>query len=95
MAAVTIRAASAMGAIGPWTVRWPHWLAMHGQGALVAAGKGLVMLARHTGIPVTLLAAGALVASWRLARRTSRLAVEFALAVAVVATATKMGWIAW
>jgi hypothetical protein len=60
-----------------------------------ASGKGLVTLAHHTGIPVVILAAVALVLSFRVARRASRLVVELALALTVVVAATKLGWIRW
>jgi hypothetical protein len=73
-------------------VSWAAGEARHGWGA---AGKGLVVLSHHTGVPVVVLAAGALVLSWRAARRASRLAFEFAVALAVVLAATRWGWIRW
>ncbi len=60
-----------------------------------ASGKWLVALSHHTGIPVLLLAAGALVLSYRLARKASRLALELVVALTVVVAATKLGWIRW
>ena len=60
-----------------------------------ASGKGLVARSHHTGIPVVILAAAALVVSFRIARRASRLAVELVVALTVVIAATKLGWIRW
>lgn len=49
----------------------------------------------HTGLPVILVAAIALVVSFRLVRRTLRFVVEVVLCVALLAIATKVGWIHW
>jgi len=51
--------------------------------------------AHHTGLPIVLLGALALVASWHLFRRTTRFAIEVALAAAALLAATRLGWIAW
>ena len=51
--------------------------------------------ARHTGLPLVLVAAIAFVASWHLFRRTLRFAVEVALAVAALLIAARLGWIVW
>jgi hypothetical protein len=73
----------------------PHWVlssaAALGQWLRAALQWG----ARHTGLPVVLFAAIALVASWHLFRRTLRFAIEVALAVAALLVATRLGWIAW
>jgi hypothetical protein len=37
----------------------------------------------------------ALVLSWRLVKRTFRLAVEVAVAVALLIAATRLGWVRW
>jgi hypothetical protein len=68
------------------------WLqhALHGLG-----GSPFAALARHTGVPAILLAALALVLSFRLARRLARLIVEVGLALAVLLTLTSLGWIRW
>jgi hypothetical protein len=71
---------------------WATSLARLGWGA---AGKGLVTLSHHTGVPVAVLAAAGMVLSFRLARRASRLAVEFAIALTLVVFATRLGWIRW
>jgi hypothetical protein len=49
----------------------------------------------HSGLPVVLVAALALVLSYRLAKRAARLAVEVVVATAVLLAATRMGWISW
>jgi hypothetical protein len=52
-------------------------------------------IARHTGVPAVVVAAIALVLSFRLARRMARLFVEVGLALAVLLTLTSLGWIRW
>jgi hypothetical protein len=49
----------------------------------------------HSGLPVILVAAIALVASWRVFKRTVRFVVEVVLAVALLLVATRLGWITW
>jgi len=49
----------------------------------------------HTGLPVVLVAAVALVVTWRLLKRGVRLAVEVALALALLVAATRLGWLRW
>ena len=49
----------------------------------------------HTGIPVLLVAAIALVASWHLFRRTLRFAIEVVLAAALLFVATELGLLRW
>ena len=51
--------------------------------------------AHHSGLPIVLVAAVALVVSWRLLKKASRLAVEVAVAAALLVVATRLGWIAW
>jgi hypothetical protein len=73
----------------------PHrmlgWLPVTG-GALRDA---LHWASERTGLPVIVIAAAVLVTSWRLFKRSLRLAVEVVLAVAVLLAATRFGWIAW
>ena len=73
--------------------RWPHWLASiglkHGLRQLLEA------VAKHTGLPVIVVAAIALVVSWRVAKRAWHLVIELALALALLLAATKLGWIRW
>jgi hypothetical protein len=49
----------------------------------------------HTGLPVIVVAAMALVTSWHLFRRTLRFAVEVAVAAVLLLAATKLGLISW
>jgi len=51
--------------------------------------------AHHTGLPVVVFSAIALVAAWHLLRRTARFAIEVVLAVVLLLVAAKLGWIAW
>jgi hypothetical protein len=67
---------------------WPSGLA-HGLKAALRWGAG------HTGLPVVVFAAIAIVVSWHFFRRTLRLAVEVVIAVAALLAATRLGWIAW
>ncbi|MGA3121114.1 MAG: hypothetical protein ABSF69_10135 [Polyangiaceae bacterium] len=76
----------------------PHLLDLHrallawlpaGGHAIRAA---LRWVAHHTGLPTILVAAFALVASWRLVKWSSRLAVEVALALALLLVASHFGW---
>jgi hypothetical protein len=66
---------------------------------LIPAGHGLRDALRwgshHSGLPVVVVAALALVVSWHLARRAARLAVEVTIATALLLVATRLGWIAW
>jgi hypothetical protein len=67
----------------------PHWLLHGGLGAALRWG------AQHTGLPVILVAAIALVGSWRLFKRTLRFTIEVVVAVALLLVATRLGWITW
>jgi hypothetical protein len=49
----------------------------------------------HTGLPVLLVAAIALVVSGRLLKQTLRFAIEVALAAALLLVATKLGLLHW
>jgi hypothetical protein len=75
--------------------RISHWVQMAGHAGSAGVLRGLTLLARHTGVPVTLVAAASLVISYRLARKAARLGVELALALVAVLAATKLGWIRW
>ena len=67
------------------------WVPELGQGL-----RGTLRLAaQHTGLPIVLVAAIALIVSWHAFRRALRLAVEVAFAVAALIVATRLGWIAW
>jgi hypothetical protein len=71
----------------PFASRWPDL--SHGLRDALRWG------AHHTGLPVVLFAAIALVASWHVFRRTLRFAVQVVIAVAALLLATRLGWIAW
>jgi hypothetical protein len=51
--------------------------------------------AQHTGLPVILVGAIAIVVSWRAFKRSVRFVVEVVVAVALLAVATRFGWIRW
>jgi hypothetical protein len=75
-----------------------RWLAtaLHAcHGGTAALSRGLGLIAKHTGVPVVLVAALALVISFRLARKAARLAVELTVALGFVIAATRLGWIRW
>jgi hypothetical protein len=80
----------------------PTWFEIFASGAsaplkaLAGGGRhALHWASAHTGLPVVVVAAIALVLSWRLAKRTARLVVEVAVALAVLLIATKLGLIRW
>jgi hypothetical protein len=51
--------------------------------------------AHHTGLPMIVVAAIALVVSWRLFRRATRFALEVTVVLVLLACATRIGWITW
>ena len=65
--------------------------------ALLRGGirSGLAWATEHTGLPVVLVAAIALVASWHAFKRALRFVIEVAIAAALLAGATKLGLISW
>ncbi|HTB79147.1 MAG TPA: hypothetical protein VK762_38150 [Polyangiaceae bacterium] len=81
-------AADGYAAVARWAPRF---------GAAVAGGLRAALRwgAHHTGLPVIVVAAVALVLSWRLLRRTLRLSVEVVVAVALLVVATRLGWLTW
>ena len=56
---------------------------------------GLRWASEHTGLPVVVVAGVAIVLGWRVFKRSVRLAVEVAVAVALLLAATRCGWITW
>jgi hypothetical protein len=56
---------------------------------------GLAWVSSHTGVPVIIVAAIAIVISWRIFKKSVRLAIEVALALALLLVGTKLGWISW
>jgi hypothetical protein len=75
----------------PDVTRWLTW------SAFVVAGvrTALQWASNHTGLPVVLVAAIALVVSGRLLKQTLRFAIEVALAAALLLVATKLGLLRW
>jgi hypothetical protein len=67
------------------------WLPAVGPGLRVA----LRWAAQHTGLPVLVVAAIALVVSFRLVKKSVRLVFEVAVATALLVAATRLGWIRW
>ena len=64
--------------------------------AVLRSGRGsLHWISAHTGLPVIVVAALAVVVGWRVARRTWHIAFELVLAVAALLVATHLGWIRW
>lgn len=51
--------------------------------------------AAHSGIPVIVIAAVALVISVRVARRWARFVVEVAFALGALLVASRLGWVRW
>jgi hypothetical protein len=56
---------------------------------------GLRWASHHTGLPLILVAALALVVSWRLFKRGARFAVEVTVALVLLVAATRLGWVKW
>jgi hypothetical protein len=83
-------------------VNRPSWFEIFAAGsssplkAVTAGGRhALHWASAHTGLPVVVVAALALVLTWRVAKRTAHLVIEVAVAVALLMIATKLGWIRW
>ena len=75
----------------------PPWhlssLLSEGPATIQALKTAVGYASKHTGVPAVVVTAGALVASYRIFRRSVRLAVELALAMTVVLVASRLGWI--
>jgi len=71
--------------------RPPEWL----PAGLAGIRTGLRWAAHHSGLPLILVAAIALVVSWRLFKRGVRFGLEVALALALLVVATRLGWVTW
>lgn len=86
-------------AVGPLLASFPSpdkaWAL--GSTVFAAASSAFRMSVRyaaeHTGVPAVVVASVALVVSWRMFKRTLRFAVELAIAMTVVITATELGWL--
>jgi hypothetical protein len=51
------------------------------------------LVTAHTGVPVVLVAAAALVVSFRVFKKTVRLAVEIVVVAVLLVVAAKLGWL--
>ena len=71
------------------------WLLQAIRGGTASLLKVLQVVSHHTGVPVVVVAAAALVISLRMARRAARLGFEMAIALGLILAATKVGWIHW
>jgi len=80
-------AAPSLGIVG-WIV-----VAYHAASAAIEAS--LHAVSQHTGIPIVLVAAAAIVISYHFARRAARLALQVGIVAAALFAATKLGWIHW
>jgi hypothetical protein len=78
----------------PDTVRLPDFLAFVAP-FLAELRLGLRWASQHTGLPVVVVAAIALVASWRLLKHSFRFALHVALATVILLAATVLGVIRW
>jgi hypothetical protein len=67
----------------------------HGWAPLEVVKGWLRWVSHHTGLPVILVAAIALVVSWRLVRHTARFAVQVLLTLLALLVATRLGLIRW
>jgi hypothetical protein len=73
----------------------PHRLLAWPPAGAEAMRAALRWASQHTGLPTIVVAAIAVVVSWRLFKRSARLAVEVVVAVALLLVATRLGWIVW
>jgi uncharacterized integral membrane protein len=67
------------------------WIASLGESVRAA----LRWASCHTGLPVVVVAATAIVVSWHVFRRTLRFAIQIALAAALLFAATRWGLLRW
>jgi hypothetical protein len=81
-------------------VRWvqqafaPHH-GSYGRAPFEFVKEWLRWVSHHTGLPVVLVAAIAVVVSWRLFKRTARFAVQVLLTLIALLVATHLGLIRW
>jgi hypothetical protein len=71
------------------------WLVGAYHAGLHGVTVALHAVAKHTGVPVVVVAAIGLVISYRLLRRGARLAFEVSIVVVLLLVATRLGWIHW
>jgi hypothetical protein len=73
----------------------PHRLLAWASPAQHGLREALRWGSSHSGLPVIVVAALAVVVSWRLAKRAARLAIEVVVVTAMLLAATRLGWISW
>jgi hypothetical protein len=71
------------------------WIPRLGPASAAALRTILRWGSHHSGLPVIVVAAIAIVLSWRILKRSFRLAVEVVIAVMLLVAATRLGWLAW
>lgn len=69
--------------------RWAHWPGMR------FVRHALAWCSQHTGLPVVVVAAIGLVLAWRVAKKTAHVFLEVTVALVILLTLTKLGWIRW
>lgn len=73
----------------------PRWIVPLAPTAADGMRAALRWGSQHTGLPIIVVAAIAIVVSWRIFRRSLRFVVEVTIAVALLLVATRIGWIRW
>ncbi len=74
---------------------WSRWLPKLGPAAEGSVRAVVRWGAHHSGLPVILVGALILVLSWRVIKRSFRLALEVVIALALLVVATRLGWLTW
>jgi hypothetical protein len=87
--------ASWPGSAPSWAPSWSRWLPKLGPAAEGSVRAVVRWGAHHSGLPVILVGALTLVLSWRVIKRSFRLALEVVIALALLVVATRLGWLTW
>lgn len=74
---------------------WAEWLLPAHAHAEQGLREALRWASHHSGLPVVVVAALAVVVSWRLVKRAARLAIEVVVVTAMLLVAARLGWISW
>ena len=59
------------------------------------ARHALEWTSAHSGIPIVIVAAAAIVISWAIVKKTTRLFIQIAVVAFLLALLTKLGFISW
>jgi hypothetical protein len=78
-----------------WARGCARWLPKLGPAAEGGVRAVVRWGGHHSGLPVILVAALTLVLSWRVIKRSFRLALEVVIALALLVVATRLGWLTW